>query len=67
MSDRIKGLTVILEKSFRDDDIESLVKAISHMRGVLKVTNIIEKHDDIFAQLKAKRELMDKIIGVLRD
>ena len=38
MSDRYHSLTVVLDQDIRDDDARSLIKAISYMRNVIKVS-----------------------------
>lgn len=65
MTDRVKALTVTLEKDIRDDDIETLVNAIKMLKGILDVENLIVTHEDHFAYLRAKRELGTKLWDVL--
>lgn len=37
MTDRIATLTVILDREYRDDDVQHIVDAIQMTKGVLKV------------------------------
>lgn len=37
MTDRIRTLTVLLDRDIRTDDVEPLVAAIEHLKGVRKV------------------------------
>lgn len=41
MTDRVNALVVVLDKDIRTDDVESLIEAIKHFRGVLSVFNNI--------------------------
>jgi hypothetical protein len=38
MTDRVNTLTVVLERPTRDDDVQSVIDAILHLRGVQSVT-----------------------------
>ncbi len=66
MTDRIYALTVVLDKDYRDDDVEAITNAIKMIRGVLKVTNHIATSETYMAQERARRELTEKLWGVLR-
>jgi hypothetical protein len=37
MTDRIAALTVILDREYRDDDVQHIVDAIQMTKGVMKV------------------------------
>jgi chromosome segregation and condensation protein ScpB len=67
MSDRIHSLTVVLEKDMRDDDVKSLKLAIAHMRGVLTVNGHVSDISSHMAEDRAKRELTDAILRVIRE
>jgi len=68
MTDRIKSLTVILDKDYREDDIEVLEQAISQLRGVLKVVktplNTFTSEDSINRE-RIKFELKEKLFEIL--
>jgi uncharacterized protein YfdQ (DUF2303 family) len=66
MTDRAHSLTVTLEDSFRIDDLEPLIAAISRMRGVLHVQPIIGDAEVFFAKEVAKQELRNALWDVLR-
>ncbi len=65
MTDRIHALTVILETPTRDDDVEPLVSAIRHMRGVLDVKTEVADIDTWAAEERALAELRQKLRHVL--
>ncbi len=37
MTDRIRHLTVVLDKDYRDDDLEGFIKVLKSLRGVAAV------------------------------
>ena len=66
MTDRIKALTVVLEHDIRIDDCQPLIDAISMMRGVAEVQSLISQPGDYIARERARRDLEQKIMDVLR-
>lgn len=64
MSDRVKGLTIILDKNYREDDIEGLMKAIRYFKGVLKVVPEIATAQDFFIEQREKVLWQDKIMDL---
>lgn len=57
MSDRVNALTVILEHDLRDEDLEPVINAILHIKGVLKVrTHVADLMTEI-AEARAKRAI----------
>lgn len=65
MTDRIHSLTVVLEKDMRDDDAQALINAITQLRGVLSVSGNISDLSDHIAQVRARRELGEKLFNVI--
>jgi len=65
MTDRVNAITVVLEKDIRKDDIESTVKAICHLRGVLNAEVNIVGIDSFLAEERARSELGRKIIDII--
>lgn len=65
MTDRYHTLTVVLEENIRDDDAESLIAAIHHLRGVLTVTGVVADHASYMAEARAKSDLGAKIWDVI--
>lgn len=65
MTNSISAITVVLEKNMREDDVAPLMSAISQLRGVLSVSGNVSDIMEHVAQLRARRELLDKLIGTL--
>lgn len=61
MTDRVKGLTVILDRDFREDDVEHLVGAIRMLRGVKKVTKEISRFDDYIVRTRTTDDAEEAI------
>jgi hypothetical protein len=64
MSDRYHGLTVVLEKDFRDDDCEVLLAAIRQLRGVASVTGHVADFDSHMAEERARLKLGKELLGI---
>lgn len=55
-------ISVALEKNVRTDDVEGLVNAIRHMRGVMAVeAQIVDYGTEMVTEMRVKNELWDKI------
>ena len=68
MTDTVRHLTVILENDVRVDNVQSLVRAIHHMRGVANV--VLGQPTDlasITADLRARTAIRDRIVAILFD
>jgi ADP-dependent phosphofructokinase/glucokinase len=65
MTDRIKGLSVALEKPIRADDCEELIAAIKMLKGVAKVKTHVANYDHWFAAQQVRNEIKDKILDVV--
>ena len=59
MTDRIKTLTVHLEKDYRDDDVAELIEAIKHLRQVAYVDTNVVDYVDHDARMRIKHEMGD--------
>lgn len=57
MTDRVKGVTVSLEKDVRTDDIEPILNAIRQIRGVGDVAIVHARMDDWLARSRVRSEL----------
>lgn len=66
MTDRYNHITVVLEKEMREDDAETVLKAISMIKGVLIVTPNVANPRDHMIKEQAKHELLSKIYGLLK-
>ena len=67
MSDRVKGFTVVLEKSIREDEAENLLMAISQLKGVLTVSPVIEDSNSVLEYLKVRTEMRDKLYKLIQE
>lgn len=65
MTDRLNGVWVAFERDIREDDAESLISAIKHLRGVLAVEPKVSDSTDWMAEERARGELRKKLIAVL--
>jgi hypothetical protein len=61
MTDRIKGFTVILEKDYRIDDIETIQKAIAMIKGVVGVQPVISQPSDFLAEQRVKNKIREDL------
>lgn len=67
MSDRINGFIVVLDKEYRDDDVQKTIDAIKQIKGVVEVApNIVDARDHI-AETRIRNELTLKLFNALRD
>ena len=66
MTDRINSITIALEKDIRVDDAESLIAAIYHMKGVLRIEQNITDPSSWVAETRAKHEMREKIYEALK-
>lgn len=66
MTDRIHALTVVLDKDYRDDDVQAIIQAIQMTRGVLDVRPHVTDISDHTARERAKSELRQKIFELFR-
>lgn len=65
MTDRVNHLTVILDRDYRDDDVQDLVKHIGMLRGVLKVKANVADPAEYMAMERAKSAIRDQILDHL--
>ncbi len=63
MTDRLKGCFVAFESDIREDDAESLINAIKHLRGVAAVNVDVADVEDWNARERVKHELWLKVYG----
>ena len=65
MTDRYHSLTVVLEKNIRNDDAESTISVIKHIKGILSVKGNIADSCSYVAEERARCELGGKLWEVL--
>lgn len=66
MTDRIKGLTVVLDRDIRDDDCQAIIDAVSMIRGVLRVEKHVMTGSDYMVREQVRHELEQKLLDALR-
>jgi len=67
MTDRIQGLTVALDRDYRDDDVEAIVNAILMIRGVKSVKKSVVGMGDYTARVRAVTQIQERLFGVFKD
>ena len=67
MTDHARVLTVLLERDFREDDLQALMRAIGLFKHVISVRHEPYTGFESLAVDAAKSELRRKIIGILMD
>lgn len=68
MSDRVKGLTVVLDKDYREEDIEMIKELILQIKGVRTVKeSIIVNADDLINRARITIEIKEKIYDFLKE
>lgn len=65
MTDRFKGLTVVLDGDYRTDDAQAIIDAISMIKGVIKVVPSVTSMDDLINRERISMELQTKLFEVL--
>jgi hypothetical protein len=66
MTDRIHSLTLVLDHDMRDDDVESLVNACRHFRGVISVTPNVSDPDVHVAEMRCRRLVVTELHAFTR-
>lgn len=66
MTDRTNRLTVVLDDSYRTDDVKAIVDAIAMVRGVVSVGINVRDEQDWAAGERAKYDLRVKLAELLK-
>lgn len=61
MTDRVRSFTVILDKEYRVDDFESILNAVSQIRGVAAVEPKVVDNRDRIAQITAATTIRSQL------
>lgn len=61
MTDRIRTLTVTLDKDYRDDDVQSIVSAIQHIKGVALVETRVVDVDELVARSAVRADFQARL------
>lgn len=67
MSDRTKVLTVILDKDYRYEDAQSIITAVSMIKGVISVTPNVTDMSTHLAYTSARFDLEEKLWKALKE
>lgn len=66
MTDRVRSLTVVLDRDTRTDDVQIVVNAISMIKGVHLVTlGVPVKYDDFMARAAVAAEMRGSLIDTI--
>lgn len=67
MTDRIKGFTVVLDKNYRDDDVEAIKQTLEMIKGVVHVEPHVAGFDDIMVESRAKLEIREQLYEFIQE
>lgn len=67
MTDRVHSFQVVLETNVREDDIDGIVGALKHVKGVLNVVPVKSTYDSVMAEERVRVEYKKKILDLLRE
>lgn len=65
MTDRHIAYTVLLKEPVREDDAESILNALRMVKGVAKVTPVVQDVQQLFIEERVRRELGGKLWKIL--
>jgi hypothetical protein len=65
MTDRIRHVTVTLDRDYRDDDAEVVLSAIRQIRGVARVATIVVEGGELLAREAVRVDLEGKIYSAI--
>lgn len=66
MTDRHSGYIVVLEGNIREDDAQSTIAAIKHIKGVLDVKPVIAGYEQEIGVERENHRLRNKIFEIFR-
>lgn len=66
MTARTQTIVVALDKEYRDDDIQDLLKAIQLMKGVIKVELIESNHKSHLAAYGMKQQIKKECFDLMK-
>lgn len=67
MSDRVKGLIVVLDRDYREDAVEPIKELIMQIKGVEAVKDSKVNRDDPINRMRIIGEIKSRIYDVLTD
>lgn len=66
MTDRLNGCVVVFERDIRVDDVEPMLNAIRHIRGVLSVTGNVTDIGSHIAESRARDDMRMRVYEFAR-
>ena len=66
MTDRVKGLAVVLDRDYRDDDVQVIVDAIKMIKGVLNVNPSITTGEDWMNRSKITLDVQRRLVDLAK-
>ncbi len=67
MTDNIHGLTVGLDRDYRDDDVQFIIDAIRMIKGVSSVTAHVTEMSDHLARERVADVVRTRMYNAIRD
>jgi len=61
------SLTVVLDNTYRTDDIQEIVNAVKMIKGVSAVGVNVAEPDSYIAYSRARTDLLNKILDILSE
>lgn len=65
MTDRVKGLSIILRKDIREDDVEPLIMMLRMFPFVADVTMELATSQDYFVEQRVKQKMREDVMDAL--
>jgi hypothetical protein len=67
MTDRLKGLVVVLDKDIRVDDAEEIINAIRMIKGVADVQGSVANYEDYMNRSRVDRAWQERLMKLIRE
>lgn len=67
MADRVFGFHVLLDKEYREDDIQTIIDAVKMIRGVKTVDVHISTADTWMAYAHARMDIAEKLFEIYKE
>lgn len=67
MTDRWRGFAVTLDHAMRDDDAQSTLEAIRHIKGVLSVEPVVDDIGQQMAEQRARVKMRSMVYDALEN
>ena len=67
MTDRIKGFTITLDRSFREDELDAVKVALLMTKGVVSVDPLVEAPGDFVVTQRERNRLLSSLTSWMED